>query len=45
MRIKDKTIFKWKQGKTYEYCLRIKLTLRRSEVALLRKDYKFIMSY
>ena len=44
MRIKDKTIFKWKQAKTYEYCLGIDLALRRSGVALLRKDYEFIMS-
>ena len=44
MRIKDKTIFKWKQAKTYEYCLGIDLALRRSGVALLRKNYEFIMS-
>ena len=44
MRTKQETIFKWKQGKTYEYCLGIDLALRRSGVALLTKNYDFIMS-
>ena len=44
MRTKKETIFKWKQGKTYEYCLGVDLALRRSGVALLTKDYQFIMS-
>lgn len=44
MRTKQETIFKWKQGKTYEYCLGIDLALRRTGVALLTKNYDFIMS-
>lgn len=44
MRTKQETIFKWKQGKTYEYCLGIDLALRRTGVALLTKNYDYIMS-
>ena len=44
MKTNNKTIFKWKQGKTYSYCLGIDLALRRSGVALLTKDYQYIMS-
>lgn len=44
MRTKQETIFKWKQGKTYSYCLGIDLALRRTGVALLTKNYDYIMS-
>lgn len=41
---KNKTVFQWKQGKTYDYCLGIDLALKRTGVALLTKEYEFVMS-